>query len=100
MGEVHSSDELTYIPLEKDSNKTRGEKMGLGLEGLPSGVMIKEVLLKLDVETLCSVACVSTSLRFSVSQALHLLSTLNLSVCFSLSLSLSLFLIPFMSFLF
>ncbi|GMY30716.1 F-box protein At-B isoform X1 [Fagus crenata] len=81
MGEVHSTDELTYIPLEKDSNKTRGEKMGLGLEGLPSGVMIKEVLLKLDVETLCSVACVSISLRFSVSQALHLLSTLNLSAC-------------------
>lgn len=60
----------------------------MGLEGVASGVMIKEVLLKLDVETLCSLACVSRSLRFSVSQALSLFSALNLSVCLSLSLPL------------
>ncbi|KAM3743770.1 hypothetical protein ACB098_06G000400 [Castanea mollissima] len=51
----------------------------MGLEGVASGVMIKEVLLKLDVETLCSLACVSRSLRFFVYQALSLFSTLNLS---------------------
>ncbi|XP_062168587.1 F-box protein At-B isoform X1 [Alnus glutinosa] len=49
------------------------------LEAVPFGVMVKEVLLKLDTETLCSVACVSRALRFSVSQALPLLSSLHLS---------------------
>lgn len=56
-----------------------GMGMGMGLEGVPSSVMIKEVILKLDMETICSLACVSKSLRFSISQALPLLSSLNLS---------------------
>ncbi|KAB1214979.1 F-box protein At-B [Morella rubra] len=53
--------------------------MDLGLAAVPRGVMIKEVLLKLDMQTLCSVACVSKALRFSVSEVLRLLSSLHLS---------------------
>lgn len=60
--------------------------MDLGLEAVPRGVMIKEVLLKLDMQTLCSVACVSKALRFSVSEVLRLLSSLHLSVTLSLLL--------------
>lgn len=52
--------------------------MGVGLEGLPT-TLINEIIVKLDTETLCSVACVSRALRFAVSEALPLSSSLDLS---------------------
>ena len=66
----------------------------VGLEGLPTS-LINEILLKLETETLCSVACVSRALRFAVSEALSLSSSLNLSVNF-----LQFFLFPIFSFFF
>lgn len=51
---------------------------GGAAERLPNSIMI-EILLKLDLQTLCSVACVSRSLRISVSQALFFFSSLDLS---------------------
>uniref|UniRef100_F6I4X7 F-box domain-containing protein n=1 Tax=Vitis vinifera TaxID=29760 RepID=F6I4X7_VITVI len=52
--------------------------VGVGLEGLPT-TLINEIIVKLDTETLCSVACVSRALRFAVSEALPLSSSLDLS---------------------
>ncbi|RVW38988.1 hypothetical protein CK203_100049 [Vitis vinifera] len=52
--------------------------VGVGLEGLPT-TLINEIIVKLDTETLCSVACVSRALRFAVSEVLPLSSSLDLS---------------------
>lgn len=54
--------------------------MGIGLETFPSCVLINAILPKLELETLCSLACVSRAMSSSVSQALPSLSALNLSV--------------------
>lgn len=51
------------------------------METVPSAVLNKEILGRLDSEALCSLACVNRALRFSVeSQALPSLSSLHLSV--------------------
>lgn len=51
------------------------------METVPSAVLNKEILGRLDIEALCSLACVNRALRFSVeSQALPSLSSLHLSV--------------------
>ncbi|XP_043691241.1 F-box protein At-B [Telopea speciosissima] len=47
-------------------------------ERLPSAVL-EEILVKMDVESLCSAACASRTLRSSVSQILSSLSSLDLS---------------------
>lgn len=60
--------------------KKEKEERRMGLERLPSSLLIEEVLLKLEIETLCSVSCVNKAMSFSVSQALPLLSSINLSV--------------------
>ncbi|KAH9804588.1 F-box protein At-B [Citrus sinensis] len=50
------------------------------METVPSAVLNKEILGRLDIEALCSLACVNRALRFSVeSQALPSLSSLHLS---------------------
>ncbi|KAF5730416.1 hypothetical protein HS088_TW19G00005 [Tripterygium wilfordii] len=50
------------------------------MEGLPTNLITEGILLKLGLETLCSIACVNRSLRFSVdSQVLPFLSSLDLS---------------------
>ncbi|KAE9456660.1 hypothetical protein C3L33_11468, partial [Rhododendron williamsianum] len=54
-----------------------GEGCGL-LERLPNSI-INEILGKLELETLCSAACVSRTLRSSASQVLSSLTTLDLS---------------------
>ncbi|KAI5321466.1 hypothetical protein L3X38_030537 [Prunus dulcis] len=59
--------------------KKQKEERRMGLERLPSSLLIEEVLLKLEIETLCSVSCVNKAMSFSVSQALPLLSSINLS---------------------
>ncbi|CAB4281983.1 unnamed protein product [Prunus armeniaca] len=59
--------------------KKRKEERRMGLERLPSSLLIEEVLLKLEIEALCSVSCVNKAMSFSVSQALPLLSSINLS---------------------
>ncbi|XP_059666625.1 F-box protein At-B [Cornus florida] len=48
------------------------------LEKLPNSIL-HELLLKVDLDTLCSAACVSKTLRFAVSQVLSSLSSLDLS---------------------
>ncbi|BFG33673.1 hypothetical protein CerSpe_199470 [Prunus speciosa] len=59
--------------------KKQKEERRMGLERLPSSLLIEEVLLKLEIEALCSVSCVNKAMSFSVSQALPLLSSINLS---------------------
>lgn len=50
------------------------------MERLPSNLINEEILKRLDLETVCSVACVNTALRFSVdSQLLPCLSCIDLS---------------------
>lgn len=54
------------------------------LEGLPipDAIIFSEIFGKLDLESLCSLACVSRGLRSVVSQALSTLPSLDLSVSF------------------
>lgn len=49
------------------------------LEKLPDSI-IGEILQRLDLESLCSVTCVSTTLRSIVSQILSSLSSIDFSV--------------------
>ncbi|KAM0995746.1 hypothetical protein ACFX15_005542 [Malus domestica] len=51
----------------------------MGLERLHICLLIKEILLKLDIESLSSLACVSKAMNFSVSRALPFVSSLDLS---------------------
>lgn len=51
------------------------------METVPSAVLNKEILGRLDIEALYSLACVNRALRFSVeSQAFPSLSSLHLRV--------------------
>lgn len=59
------------------------EERKMGLERLHRCLLIKEILLKLNIESLSSLACVSKAMNFSVSQALPFVSSLDLSVQFS-----------------
>ncbi|XP_062017113.1 F-box protein At-B [Rosa rugosa] len=65
--------------MERQKEQKQGPQMGIGLETLPSCVLITAMLPKLELETLCSLACVSRAMNSSVSQALPSLSSLNLS---------------------
>lgn len=67
------------------------------LQSIPHSILM-EILLNLDLESLCSVACVSKTLQSAAVEALPLLSTLHLPIVrfhvfvffiFSLSLSSS-----------
>ncbi|KAK1397824.1 F-box protein At-B [Heracleum sosnowskyi] len=49
------------------------------METLPSSLLIQDILMRLDIETLCSVSCVSKPLRLAASQALSTFSSLDLS---------------------
>ncbi|XP_022976288.1 F-box protein At-B [Cucurbita maxima] len=53
----------------------------MALQRFPRSVLV-EILLKLDPETLCSVACVSKALQFAVVDAISFLSTLHLPITF------------------
>ncbi|KAL6203607.1 hypothetical protein ACLB2K_027307 [Fragaria x ananassa] len=53
--------------------------MVTGLETLPTCVLVTAILPKLELETLCSLACVSTAMNSSVSQVLPSLTSLNLA---------------------
>lgn len=55
------------------------------LEKLPDSI-IGEILQRLDLESLCSVTCVSTTLRSIVSQILSSLSSIDFSVSNFLSI--------------
>lgn len=50
------------------------------MESLPKYLLVNDIFLKLDLENLCSLSCVSTMFRSSASEALALLPSLNLSV--------------------
>ncbi|KAL8147019.1 hypothetical protein AgCh_004655 [Apium graveolens] len=50
-----------------------------GVETLPGSLLIQEILMRLDIQALCSVSCVSKPLRFAASQALSTFSSLDLS---------------------
>ncbi|KAF7146128.1 hypothetical protein RHSIM_Rhsim04G0006800 [Rhododendron simsii] len=63
---------------KRAANGGGGEGGGL-LERLPNTI-INEILGKLELETLCSAACVSRTLRSSASQVLSSLTTLDLSL--------------------
>ncbi|CAK9308609.1 unnamed protein product [Citrullus colocynthis] len=54
----------------------------MALQRIPHSTLM-EILLKLDLQTLCSVACVSKTLQFAVVEAISLLSTLHLPITFS-----------------
>lgn len=66
-----------------------GGSFGVGgskqLEKLPDSI-IGEILQRLDLESLCSVTCVSTTLRSIVSQILSSLSSIDFSVSNFLSI--------------
>lgn len=52
------------------------------MEDVTRSVLAEEILKRLDLENLCSVACVSTTLRSAVvSGVLPSLTSLDLSVC-------------------
>ncbi|PRQ45628.1 hypothetical protein RchiOBHm_Chr3g0493531 [Rosa chinensis] len=65
---------------QKKKEQKQEPQMGIGLETLPSCVLITTILPKLDLETLCSFACVRRAMNTSVSQALPSFSSLNLSI--------------------
>lgn len=56
----------------------------MALQRIPHSTLM-EILLKLDLQTLCSVACVSKTLQFAVVEAISLLSTLHLPIILKLS---------------
>lgn len=60
--------------------RTKRCESKVGMEALPTGLLIQDILLRLDFNTLCSLSCVSKPLRFAASQAISLLTSLDLSV--------------------
>ncbi|OWM69181.1 F-box protein At-B [Punica granatum] len=54
-------------------------RRGSGLDSLPSNLLINEILRRLDLPSLCTLSCVSTSLRSAADQALSLLPSLDIS---------------------
>lgn len=57
-----------------------GASSSSGLEALPVSLLVHDVLLKLDLASLASSACVSKTLRSSVALALSSLSALHFAV--------------------
>lgn len=49
-----------------------------GVESLPGSLLIQEILMRLDIQALCSVSCVSKPLRLAASQALSAFSSPSL----------------------
>ncbi|KAL6200531.1 hypothetical protein ACLB2K_030312 [Fragaria x ananassa] len=67
------------MELKKKQHLKQEPAMGTGLETLPTCMLVTAILLKLELETLCSLACISTSMNSPVSEALPSLSSLNLA---------------------
>lgn len=63
----------------------------MALHTIPHTILM-EILLKLDLQTLCSLSCISKSLQDAVVDAISLLSTLHLPIVSSHAFVLSFFL--------